>query len=131
AEVLGVLPGLPDASEPQPRVPGSIKAHYAPVTALTVLPGDRVWQAAAARADAGERVAVLCLDAPPADAPAGVHAAALPCSPAGYARRFYATLRALDREGYARIYVEAPPRAAAWLALWDRLERAEHGSGEG
>lgn len=131
AEVLGAMPGLPGGTQPQPRVPGSLAAHYAPTTALSVLPGDRVWQAAAGRATAGERVAVLCLDAPPVDTPAGVRVMVLPSSPAGYARRFYAALRALDREDFAHIYVEAPPRDAAWAALWDRLERAAHGSGEG
>lgn len=128
-EVLGELPRFVDTTQPQPRVPGALKAHYAPVTALAVLPADRLWDVAAARAHAGDRIAVLCVEGPPAYADPRLHIASLPASHAGYAQGFYATLRALDRKGYTRIYVEAPPSDTAWLDVWDRLERAAQGSG--
>ena len=129
AEVLGELPSFSGSIQMQPRVPGSIEGHYAPATPLTALAGDPLWNTVVARTQQGDRVAVLCLGAPPAGVDPRVHITSLQAEPGEYARQFYAALRALDREGYAYIFIEAPPRDAGWLAVWDRLKRAVHGSG--
>ena len=49
--------------------------------------------------------------------------------PVGYARDLYAHLRTLDAAQTTVILVEAPPIAAAWEAINDRLGRAAVGSG--
>jgi L-threonylcarbamoyladenylate synthase len=48
----------------------------------------------------------------------------MPGEPEEYARRLYATLREIDRQGYNRILVEEPPAEEKWLAVRDRLVRA-------
>ena len=48
----------------------------------------------------------------------------MPRDAAGYARRLYAALHAMDAAGCARVLVERPPQTAAWAAINDRLERA-------
>jgi L-threonylcarbamoyladenylate synthase len=130
AKILGAPPRSGGDATPKPRVPGSTEAHYAPLTALVALSRDTVWDTAAARARQGDRVAVISLGAPPPGVDARVAVTALSDVPAEYGHRFYATLRDLDREGFACIYVEAPPEKTPWIAVRDRLRRAVHGSGE-
>lgn len=44
--------------------------------------------------------------------------------PEQYARRLYATLRALDEQGLDAILIQLPPAGMEWLAIGDRLMRA-------
>ncbi|MCY1375351.1 putative GTP-binding controlling metal-binding protein [compost metagenome] len=44
--------------------------------------------------------------------------------PARYAQALYGLLRDLDKQGYARIIVQAPPATADWHAVNDRIGRA-------
>jgi L-threonylcarbamoyladenylate synthase len=48
----------------------------------------------------------------------------MPEEPAAYGRALYATLRALDAAGAARILVETAPPGEPWAAIADRLARA-------
>jgi len=48
----------------------------------------------------------------------------MPREPAAYAQKLYAALRELDTAGCELILVEAPPEAAEWAAVRDRLVRA-------
>ena len=48
----------------------------------------------------------------------------MPCDPAGYARVFYSSLRAVDARAPAAIYIEMPPDRPEWAAVRDRLVRA-------
>ncbi|HEY0382192.1 MAG TPA: L-threonylcarbamoyladenylate synthase [Candidatus Elarobacter sp.] len=90
------------------RAPGTLASHYAP-RALVVLRDDEARDAEARRrAAAGERVALL----------------ALPNDPAAAARTLYATLRALDADGYDTIVATLPPDTEANAAVRDRLARA-------
>jgi L-threonylcarbamoyladenylate synthase len=90
------------------RAPGTLASHYAP-RAHVVLVGDDARAAEARRrADAGERVALLTLPHDPAEA----------------ARTLYATLRALDADGYAAIVATLPPDIEPNAAVRDRLMRA-------
>ena len=88
------------------RVPGSLPSHYAPRTRLVL--ADDVAAEAQRRADAGERVATLTL---PDDAAAA-------------AQTLYATLRALDAQGYDTIVATLPPEREEYAAVRDRLTRA-------
>ncbi|MCB1909802.1 MAG: threonylcarbamoyl-AMP synthase [Rhodocyclaceae bacterium] len=108
-----------------PRVSGTLPAHYAPVTAMQLLPLPELLDAAAG--SPGHRIAVLARTAMPADF-SGIWMRA-PHSAEAYGRALYADLRALDAADCARILVEAPPADEAWRAIRDRLERAARGAG--
>jgi len=119
--VLGIAPAERDAAAP--RASGTLAAHYAPRTPLTLV------DAAAFEAElakAGE-AAVLALRARPAGTRAApwIHA---PADPLHYGHDLYANLRALDRGGAARIVVESPPALPGWEAVNDRLKRAAAGA---
>ncbi|MDQ8034157.1 MAG: Sua5 family C-terminal domain-containing protein, partial [Bordetella sp.] len=118
--VLGVPVGRPDAAAP--RASGTLKAHYAPRTPLELVEAAQLGEAVAARAPQG-RLAVVAFGAP-AQAFERVDWVQVPADPARYAQSLYARLRELDREGYARILVQAPPTDSAWDAVNDRIGRA-------
>jgi L-threonylcarbamoyladenylate synthase len=125
ADVLGVAPSLPDAAAP--RVSGSLKAHYAPRTPVSLV--DAGTLAAWARGDAapaawGPRTVAVVLGAAPGAAPAGAEWVIVPDDPAHYARRLYALLRELDLGGYDRILLQRPPATPAWQGVNDRITRA-------
>ena len=119
--VLGIAPAERDASSP--RASGTLAAHYAPRTPL-VLADAAAFEAELAKA--GE-AAVLALRARPAGARAAawIHA---PADPLHYGHDLYASLRALDRSGAARIVAESPPALPGWEAVNDRLKRAAAGA---
>jgi L-threonylcarbamoyladenylate synthase len=91
------------------RAPGMLAAHYAPRAALVVAEGAvRAAAAAAGLRTSGGHVAELTL----------------PEDPRAAARTLYASLRALDGEGYDTIVVALPPDTEANAAVRDRLSRA-------
>jgi L-threonylcarbamoyladenylate synthase len=106
-----------------PRAPGSHASHYAPRAAMKVL-ARREFTDELAR-HRGQRVAVLALEISVPRVAAAV-TRLLPASAALYARELYAKLHELDALGADLILVEAPPKAPAWTAIWDRLTRASH-----
>ena len=90
------------------RAPGTLRSHYAP-RAHVVLVESQAREGEARRlADAGGRVALLTL----------------PDDPAAAATALYATLRALDADGYATIVATLPANTEANAAVRDRLMRA-------
>ena len=123
--------GEQDQPEPhdQPRVSGSLAAHYAPRTPLQLAPASQLVEVAATLAGEGSRVAVLahgCAD--PHDARLLWRAAAT--DPVRYAHDLYANLRDLDACGADFIIVEALPDGTEWHPIRDRLGRAAVGSGD-
>ncbi len=100
---LGVAPADRDALAP--RASGTLAAHYAPRTPVSL--ADRAM--IEAQRAAGERIAVLEVGS---------------AGPEAYAHDLYANLRKLDRLGADRILVEAPPVSPEWDAVNDRLARA-------
>jgi L-threonylcarbamoyladenylate synthase len=124
-QVTGVALAAPAAQSP--RAPGTLAAHYAPVTPLLVIEGDLLLELAATLTRQGQRVAVLARSAlQPVltgltwiAAPADVHA---------YAHDLYANLRTLDAAGCDALLVEQLPQRAEWAAVNDRLLRAAAGS---
>ena len=102
-----------------PRAPGLVKRHYAPRTPAELVDSATLPARLAELTRAGHRVGLLVLgSASPSD---GI---ALPPDPAAYSRGLYAALRELDRRGYRRLLIEAPPEGEAWQAVNDRLRRA-------
>jgi len=110
-----------------PRAPGTLAAHYAPRTPLTLAEGDLALELAASLARQGKRVAVLARSARQ-PLLLGLEWTAAPQDAAGYAHALYASLRRLDESGCDAIIVEKPPQAAEWAAINDRLARAATGS---
>lgn len=120
AKVIGEKPR--DRDEQAPRASGTLAAHYAPQTALTLMSPTSL--------DMDVRtfgnVAVLSLREPSMGSKAIFWIAASD-DPARYAHDLYANLRKLDDAGAKRILVEAPPATPEWEAVNDRLARAAGG----
>jgi len=121
ANAIGVEPR--DRDQHSPRASGTLAAHYAPQTSLTLM--------SPASLDADVRnfanVAVLARREPSMGSKATFWIVAAD-DPALYAHDLYANLRKLDDAGAKRILVEAPPPTPEWEAVNDRLARAAAGS---
>jgi L-threonylcarbamoyladenylate synthase len=122
---LGVPLAAPDAGAA--RAPGTLAAHYAPRTPLSLVEGDLLIESATALVRQGRKVAALALaEAPPPLA--DMVWVAAPRDAAGYAHALYASLRRLDEAGCDAIIVEKPPQVPEWAAINDRLSRAAAGT---
>ena len=128
AELEAVL-GRPVVPPPQDlRAPGRLASHYAPATPLELVATGELPQRLVAQSAPRVRIAVVAYtpQAIAAAEAAGATVTAMPANAADYGRLLYGTLRALDAAGDDLIVVEAPPAAAEWLAVRDRLMRAAH-----
>lgn len=133
AEVLGVMPALPDAAAP--RASGTLASHYAPRTPLVMVATDELAAILSNVQKAGRRVALMHHSGienigASSDAVAAIARAVMPGEPVGYAHDLYAALRRLDQCGADLILVETLPDSAPWQAVGDRLKRAAHGSAD-
>lgn len=127
-EVLKHPVRIPTAGTAAVRVPGSHAIHYAPATALSLVPSAVLWSEAARLAKGGRRVVVVHRGPLPAGLREGVMALAMPGQPEAYGRELYGALRRADALGAGRLLIEAPPESEDWLAIRDRLMRAAAGS---
>ena len=106
------------------RAPGMLDRHYAPRARIELFDdASRAEAARSAAAYTGRGVVVGALLLAPLDAPMP-HAMHMPNDPAAYARALYDALHTLDAAGCQVVLVEAPPEAAAWAGVRDRLMRA-------
>lgn len=133
AAVIGRGPALhgeasPTVQQEAPRVSGGLAAHYAPTTALKLIPTALLWETAVRLAAEGRRVAVLSRTAPPPHDTRLIWQASRD-DPHEFAHDLYANLRRLDACGADLILVEGVPEMPQWQAIRDRLERAATGSG--
>ncbi|MFZ4538886.1 MAG: L-threonylcarbamoyladenylate synthase [Propionivibrio sp.] len=130
AMVIGILPELPEVRSGgnEPRVSGSLDAHYAPLTPMRLVATAQLPEVISEVRKAGRRCGLLVrtrqtLSVLP-------HSQRqLPDHPEGYARGLYAALRQLDQAGNDVIVVEDIPADSSWGAVADRLRRAACGSG--
>ncbi|MEC5217489.1 L-threonylcarbamoyladenylate synthase [Actimicrobium sp. GrIS 1.19] len=123
-EVLGALPGLPDAQAP--RASGTLDAHYAPHAPLVLVASATLPQCLEHLAQAQRRVALIHWSA--LDTTNAQRVLQLPPGPMPFAHAMYAAMRQLDERGTDVILVETPPQTIAWQAVNDRLRRAAFGS---
>jgi L-threonylcarbamoyladenylate synthase len=126
SEVLGETVSAQVADEGRPRAPGTLEAHYAPLTPLELLHREALLERLAS-APRGTRLAALIIaDEAIEPAPGGPEhlVTHLPADPEKAARALYATLRRLDTAGVVRILVERPPDDDRWAGVRDRLRRA-------
>lgn len=124
ADIARVIGGTATADgatavRPAPRVSGLLARHYAPRTPAELVDGTVLPGRLAELAALGQTAGVLALGRR-----IGENGIALPDDPAAYGQGLYAALRALDRRGFSRLLIEAPPRDDAWQAVNDRLQRA-------
>ena len=105
-----------------PRVPGSLRSHYAPATPLELLDAAAIDRRCTTGQEA-QRIAVLSRRTSPGGCRALAWQVAA-ADPAGYGHDLYAALRALDARGASRILVEEVPAGEEWAAVRDRLARA-------
>jgi L-threonylcarbamoyladenylate synthase len=119
--IVGEL--LIGADRVSPRVPGSVPAHYAPSTPLTIVPSGEIDAQADATSSGGRRVAVLAQRLPLRSHKyvTWINAGRRPES---YGRDLYTNLRTLDKAGCLRILVQDVPEGERWEAIRDRLLRA-------
>lgn len=121
AKVLGEEPRERDADAP--RASGTLAAHYAPATALSLVGAGELEAQLAILSN----VAVLAFGEAPVHAKA-ISWIAAEADARRYAHDLYANLRKLDAAGAKRILVESPPATGEWEAVNDRLRRAAAGS---
>lgn len=122
ATVLGTTPRSHQAAD-QVRAPGLLDSHYAPRTPLLLCPPEQI--AAICSSHPHQRIALL--DHAPrlgSPLPDQVTRVSMPSNPEGYAQALYATLRALDTQGFGLILVTTPPLEESWQAICNRLTRA-------
>jgi L-threonylcarbamoyladenylate synthase len=105
------------------RVPGSLPAHYAPTTPLSIVPSGEIDGQAEAASIGGKRIAVLA-QRHPLKAHAFVTWVNAGRRPEQYAHDLYANLRTLDWAGCQQILVQDVPQDERWDAVRDRLMRA-------
>lgn len=115
-EQLGITLRTPSAGSP--RHSGGLERHYAPRTPARLVPTHALDKVISSTAN---RIAVLAFSRPDERVDYWLR---MPRDPAAYAQRLYAALRELDSAGCETILVEAPPQAAEWAAVLDRLRRA-------
>lgn len=121
---LGLQLQAPDAAKnAAPKASGTLEAHYAPrakvrlmdahamQTALDILDAEAANIATYSRAILRSSAASLIRRSMPSAAAAAAH-------------ELFATLRELDDQGVALIWVETPPVGADWDGVRDRLQRA-------
>jgi L-threonylcarbamoyladenylate synthase len=124
-QVLGQ--SIEAAAEDAPRAPGRLEKHYAPRTPLALVAPEALRARIAGFAD--RRLAVLA----PARylEPSDNHVVLGLCAaddPVEYARLLYAHLHRMDASGADLLLVAAPPQGPEWLAVHDRLSRAQAGA---
>ena len=130
AQVLNQEVAAPDAQAP--RVSGALKSHYAPQTPLRLVRASELESVLAtqtAKLAPEQRIAVVVHTAQRI-APASnerLDWITLPNDPAAYSRVLYATLRALDQQGYSQLLWQQPPTGLEWAGVQDRLGRAAAG----
>ena len=118
-ELEGVLEApVAEKSGASPRHPGGLERHYAPRTPARLVPSYSLDKEIARLK---EKVAVLAFSRPDERVDYWLR---MPRDPHAYAQKLYGALRELDTAGCEEILVEAPPEAAEWAAVRDRLRRA-------
>ena len=122
-DVAAVAAVAPRGATPAPRVSGSLASHYAPRTPLRLVAGEQLAEAVSELLADDRRLAVLARRPSPLT-DARLRWRRLPSDAAGFAHELYAELRLADASGADTLLVEAPPDAAEWTAVIDRLRRA-------
>ncbi len=122
------------AGNTTPRVSGSLKAHYAPNTALRLYAADAAYACWAQYPNAKSRIAFVVWESlqeasPPLWNASHTEVIAVPKNSSAFASVLYRLLRDLDQQHWDLILMPEPPAAQEWDGVRDRLQRACFGSG--
>lgn len=121
-----------------PKVSGTLEAHYAPLTPMELLPLEAFAERLVACLNKGEALALwvsadlaIYIERVLGHQVPGelLHFQIAPAEPEVFAQDMYASMREMDALEMDRILVEALPDEPPWLAVLDRLKRAQTGSG--
>lgn len=118
--------------EHAPRVSGSLRAHYAPHTPISLVAADKLLACCLDWLKKHPEMQVVAVSheknlpmAQAHDTPMqAIKYIQLSAHPKAYAHDLYATLRAVDLMNAAHIFWAMPPQGADWLGIQDRLARA-------
>lgn len=125
-EASGVALSQPQGVGAVPRVSGSLAAHYAPRTQVTLMSAGDV----SALPDSRVRTAwLLAMSSEQVAAEVAPRRATRPGTADEYARTLYATLRSADHSDVAEVIAVPPLGGGIAVAVRDRLRRASAGSG--
>jgi len=122
---------LPVQTLPKPKASGTLDSHYAPRARVRLLDAAALQTALNklqnqhGKVGAAPAVAVWSRTALAAPAAQAIYQT-MPSDAALAAQQLFATLRALDDQGVAQIWVETPPPVPDWDGVRDRLQRAAH-----
>lgn len=111
-----------------PRVPGSLAAHYAPKTRVTLLKPAEVNTVSIARLSRAWFLALTSESVDEAHVVSAAHCTR-PEDATAFARLLYATLRAADAADVDEVIAIPPQGRGIAVAIRDRLQRAATGSG--
>lgn len=106
------------------KAPGQLQRHYAPRTPLEIAADDGCKRVETLGGQ-GLRVGWLTFAGKVTALGSNIVVKRLPSDAASYAAQLYAALHQLDDAGVDRIVVSRPPDTEEWLAVRDRLRRAE------
>ena len=112
---------LPGAA---PRASGTLESHYAPNAKVRLMDARALQTALDVLGSDAAAIAVYARSAIRTRSP---HYRRMPDDAAETARQLFAVLRDFDAAGVKLIWVEAPPDAAEWDGVRDRLRRAAAG----
>ncbi len=128
AGVLGEPPKFMVVGKTDIRAPGLLPSHYAPQTPLELVKTDQLKKRLRELNELNLRTGLIVLSRVTADVYNRVlnEIIEMPSNANSYARNLYASMRFLDRGGFDRILVEAPPESNIWSAIHNRLHRAAH-----
>jgi L-threonylcarbamoyladenylate synthase len=130
-----IIPKLADESvnRSEPRVSGSLSAHYAPKTKMFLCEKEQLKDLLKRHSQPSSKIAwVHFKNESSTPQQLDVYAlteVVLPDSAQLLAQQLYALLRQLDQSSYDLIAFEHLPKGEAWDAIRDRLGRAAVGSG--
>lgn len=108
-------------------VPGALAAHYAPHTRLHLISSEKLKEFIEQLLIKHKTVAVLAQQSAFLEHP-NIKWITMPNTSSAYAYELYMRLHEADEIKHDAIVVEIPPNDNDWLALHDRLKKAEQGS---
>ena len=120
-----IRPVLSQGTAAAPVVPGSLEAHYAPDTPITLVASTALEAETVRRTGQGK---VVVLARRPINMAVDCHWLQLPSEAKAYGHALYARLREADALRASSLLIEAPPATPEWEAVNDRLRRSAAGS---
>lgn len=107
--------------------PGALAAHYAPHTPLYVISSDNLKEYIQQLLAEHKTIAVLSRQSAFLNN-SSIQWIIMPNTPSAYAYELYARLHDADEGNHGAIAVEMAPADESWLAIHDRLKKAQRGS---